>query len=347
MFEAIVTLCLSLDPGICREQLIPGYESPSRRECAEALVQSDPQITVPPGITVTAAPDCRPVGKALTFEQVAPGVFVHVGLIAEPSKGNAGDVANVGFVIGEESVAVIDAGTARWMGEAIWRAIRAETNKPVSDVILTHMHPDHVLGATVLAEVGARVHGHANLARALADRSENYLQSLDRLIGSQALIGTQPPRVTDPVESQITIDLGQRVLVLRPWSFAHTSTDLTVLDQNTDTLFAGDLVFDRHTPALDGSLRGWLNVLTDMSGLPARQVVPGHGRAMLEWPQGAGNTQRYLQTLAEDTRAAVADGERLGEAVTHIAQDEASEWKLFEAYNPRNATVAFTELEWE
>jgi hypothetical protein len=56
---------------------------------------------------------------------------------------------------------------------------------------------------------------------------------------------------------------------------------------------------------------------------------------------------RYLEVLERDTRAAIAAGARLGDAVETIAQSEAGHWSLFEVHNPRNATVAFTALEWE
>ena len=50
----------------------------------------------------------------------------------------------------------------------------------------------------------------------------------------------------------------------RAWPTAHSDSDLTVLDEQTGTLFAGDLVFLPHVPVLDGSLRGWLNVIDEL-----------------------------------------------------------------------------------
>jgi len=71
------------------------------------------------------------------------------------------------------------------------------------------------------------------------------------------------------------------------------------------------------------------------------------GGPALDWPEGVDAMKRYLSVLERDTRAAIDRGERLAKAVEHIAQEEADDWELFQAYNPRNATVAFTELEWE
>ncbi|WP_300057211.1 quinoprotein relay system zinc metallohydrolase 2 [uncultured Roseobacter sp.] len=347
MFEAIIALCASLEDGPCRDHLLPGYESDTLAACEAALNDRMPDLTVFAGLEAQGSPRCEVVGSALEVVEVGPGVFVHVGAIAEPNRTNRGDTSNLGFVIGESSIAVIDTGTARWMGEALWRAIRAETSKPISHVIITHMHPDHSLGASPFVEAGAESVGHANLSRALSDRQANYLESLGLLVGPKIMLGTRAVAVDWYIEKTAEIDLGGRVLHLRAWPMAHTGTDLTVLDETTGTFFAGDLIFDLHTPALDGRLRGWRAVLAELGSEAFGQVVPGHGGPVVEWPDGLVPMDRYLSVLEADTRAAIDAGKRLGEAVEEIAAGESQHWALFEAYNPRNATVAFTELEWD
>lgn len=339
MFEAILTVCLTLGGAPCRDQLLPGYAAATLAECRANLAAAPP-----PG---AAMPDCRPEGEALDVVELAAGVFVHMGEIAEPNPDNRGDVSNLGFVIGQTGVAVIDTGSARWMGEALWRAIRQRTSLPVTHVVLTHMHPDHVLGAAPFAAAGARIVGHGALPRALSDRRANYLESLGRLIGAADFLGTDVAPIDLLVTDRAEIDLGDRVLLVQAWPTAHTGTDLTVMDPKTGTLFAGDLVFHRHTPALDGRLLGWRAALKELKGMNLVRLVPGHGGPALEWPNGAAAMDRYLQVLEADTRRAIDAGTRLGVAVETIAESEAAHWELFDAYNPRNATVAFTELEWE
>lgn len=347
MFEAVIALCASLTEGPCRDHLLPGYEAETQAMCAADLASRPPDLQVFAELEAAEAPRCETIGAALDVTEVAPGVFVHMGAIAEPDPVNRGDTSNLGFIIGEASVAVIDTGTARWMGEALWRTIRAETSKPVRHVVITHMHPDHALGAGPFAEIGAQIVGHVNLSRALSDRQANYLESLSLLVGPEDMLGTRAVAVDFPVKNTVEIDLGGRLLQLKAWQMAHTGTDLTVLDEATSTFFAGDLIFDLHTPALDGRLRGWRAVLSELGATAFRRVVPGHGGPVLNWPDGVKPMQRYLSVLETDTRAAIDAGQRLGEAVEVIASDEASKWELFEAYNARNATVAFTELEWE
>ena len=347
MFEAVITLCLAAADGPCRTHLLPGYEAETQAVCAAALAEDPPDLTVFVGLQPLGTAACQPIGETLDVTQVAPGIYVHMGDVAEPDKRNRGAVSNLGFVIGQSSVAVVDTGTARWMGEVLWRTIRTQTDRPVTHVIVTHMHPDHALGAAIFAEAGAKIVGHAGLARALADRQANYLTSLTALIGADALLGTRVAPVDIAVDQQSQIDLGDRVLHLHAWPNAHTGTDVTVLDVQTQTLFAGDLIFDRHLPALDGHLTGWRKVIETLADTELARVVPGHGGPVLEWPAGSAPMARYLSVLEADTRAAIKAGARLGDAVETVAQSERNLWELFDAYNPRNATVAFTELEWE
>ncbi len=347
MFEIVISLCLAGQPDICRDQLVPTAVTQTLDQCVAMLdsVPANASLLVPPG-TLVSDPVCQLSGPRLALNEVSEGVYVHEGRIEEASPDNRGDIANVGVVIGSNAIAVIDAGGSRAVGEGLYRTIRALSPLPISHLILTHMHPDHVLGASVFAGAGAEVIGHPDLKRALLDRRESYLTGFEALIGSQGFLGTG---ITLPGDEEMPaeLDLGGRVLKLEAWPTAHSPTDLTVFDEMSGTLFAGDLVFDRHTPALDGSLMGWIAALADLETRPVRYLVPGHGGPVLRIPQGLMPLQRYLEALASDTRAALARGESLGVAVEHIARDQIGTWQLFDLFNTRNATVAYTELEWE
>jgi len=345
MFELVVTLCLMAEPDICRVQLVPGHESGSLAECMAALGEAgkpaDQKLAEGLAVRGTA---CRETTGELSLVEIAENTFVHLGEIAEPGPDNLGDVANTGVIIGETSIAVIDAGGSRAVGEALYRAIRRRSSLPISHIILTHVHPDHLFGASVFVEAGAKPVGHPGLGRALLDRERSYLTGFEDLIGKPGFLGTRPVR---PETAPREIDLGGRVLTLDPWPTAHTTTDLTVFDNQTGTLFAGDLVFDRHAPALDGSLTGWQQVLDRLGEREPSRIVPGHGGPVLPPAEALAPMRRYLKVLEADTRQALENGERIGEAVDHVARSEAGAWALFDLFNKRNATVAYTELEWE
>jgi quinoprotein relay system zinc metallohydrolase 2 len=343
MIEILATLCLAGPPEVCAPRAVPvGAESCAAAEAAAAARLARWRE----GHRVEGVRCGALEAPPLEFAEVRPGLFVHEGAVALADAGNGGDIGNVAFVVGEDAVAVIDGGGSRAIGEAVVAAVRAETDRPIRYLVLTHMHPDHVFGATALGDAGAEILGHERLAQALAARAESYLDQARREVG-RGFIGSEEPRVDRTVAGTEVLDLGNRVLELRAWPVAHSEADLTVLDRATGTLIAGDLVFEGHVPTLDGSLIGWLGVLDDLEGVDARYVVPGHGGPLLPWPDGGAPVRRYLGTLAGDVRALLAEGATIGETVEAAAADEEGAWSLFDLHNPRNATTAYTELEWE
>ncbi len=282
----------------------------------------------------------------LAVREIAPGVFAHEAPIALADEGNLGAIANLGFIIGQDGVAVIDTGGSAAAGRRLLRAIRQRTDRPILYVINTHMHPDHVLGNTAFHGSGATFVGHRNLPRALAEREKAYLDANSALIGA-SFEGTTVIRPSLLVDHVVELDIGNRRLRVEAWRTAHTNTDVTVLDLTTGTWFLGDLVFVGHVPALDGSLAGWIGILGDLRSRSAERVVPGHGPISAPWPSAAAPLERYLTRLEADIRSSIRQGQTIREATREAAQSEAGAWMLFDAFNARNATTAFHELEWE
>jgi quinoprotein relay system zinc metallohydrolase 2 len=288
-----------------------------------------------------------PLPAPLPVREIAPGVFVHQGLIALTTPENEGAIANIGFVVGDEAVAVIDSGGSVSEGRRLLASIHAMTDKPIRFVINTHVHPDHIFGNAAFAADGTLFVGHAALPVALAARMGFYRQAYRRFLGDEAIDEVKSVAPTLLVEKELMLDLGARRLILRAWPAAHSDTDLTVLDEETGTLFAGDLLFVDHVPVLDGRIKGWLGLMDEFATIPAKRAVPGHGPVPVDWPAALMPERRYLEHLAADMRDKIAKGMPIAEAIKDAAQSEAGQWQLFDDYNPRNATSAFHELEWE
>jgi len=288
---------------------------------------------------------CR-ASEGFTLEEIAPGVLAHAGQIAMMSRENKGGIANLGAIVGDDAVAVIDAGGSLIEGKAFLAALRERTSKPIRYVIATHAHPDHIFGASAFVAEGAVFVGHKNLPRSLAARGEHYLSSFREAMGD-ALDGTTLVSPTVTVEKEMNLELGGRRIALRAWPLSHSDCDLTVLDEKTGTLFAGDLLFMGHVPVVDGSLLGFLAVADELVAIPARRVVPGHGPLVAPWPQALEDERAYLQRLTADLRGAIKKGESVARTAKQAGESERSKWSLFDDYNGRNATAGFAELEWE
>ena len=299
------------------------------------------------------ASDVRP----LPVERVADGIWVHRGRHEDVDAANGGDIANVGFVVGGASVAVIDPGASHALARALRAAVAEVTDLPISHVVITHAHPDHVLGAGVFADV-PEVVAHAKLARAVAARADaanpRYAFALE-----PGVPVAPRPTLEVPAGEERTVDLGGRTLRAIAYPTAHTDNDLAVLDAASGTLLAGDLVFEGRLPSLDGSLVGWLDTLDALAALDPALVVPGHG-APGPWDRTVGVQRRYLEALADDVRSRIARGDTLGEVVAEAEAATAPGASgggaaagigrgaaLFELQHPTNVTRAYAELEWE
>ena len=283
---------------------------------------------------------------ALPVTEIASGIFVHNGVHEEASAANEDAIANIGFMIGDEAVAVIDPGGSFAEGSALRAAIRTRTDQPIRYVILTHVHPDHIFGAAAFRDDHPDFVGHAKLPGALAQRGDYYVRRLHSALGDEAS-GTEIVVPTVLVSDRLDLDLGHRRLTLRAHGPAHTDNDLTIFDQKTRTLWLADLLFVDRIPVIDGSLVGWLKQLDELTAIPADRAVPGHGPVSMAWPAAAEPERRYLAAVARDTREAIKTGIGIANAYQHVANSERGNWLLFDEYHPRNVTTSYKELEWE
>jgi quinoprotein relay system zinc metallohydrolase 2 len=283
---------------------------------------------------------------AFAIEEIAPGNFVHFGQIADRTPGNLGDNANIGFIVGERCVLVVDAGGSLAVGQALRVAIRRVTALPVCHVVLTHVHPDHFFGAAAFLEDKPQFITHENYPAQLSARARPYLNALQRDLGAAA-VGSDIVKPTILVRDAMRIDLGGRYVHLRAWPLAHTDDDLTVTDESTRTLWLGDLLFVTHTPVIDGSITGFLGVMDQLAAVDAAHFVPGHGRTDAPWPQALAPQRRYLEGILVATRAALRARKTIQQATDEVGLEQGGQWQLFDLYHRRNVTTAYTELEWE
>ncbi len=117
----------------------------------------------------------------LTPRQIAEGTWLLEGSTDNFAKANGGNIVNTAFIVTDSGVVVIDSGPSKRYGEALRQAIAATTDKPVLEVLLTHHHPDHVLGNQAFADVP--VGALAGTGDLLRQQGEAMAENMYRLVG--------------------------------------------------------------------------------------------------------------------------------------------------------------------
>ena len=111
---------------------------------------------------------------AYGWEQVAPGVWAGI----RPDPFELPQEGNAVFVVTSEGVVLFDAGGSPAMGESIVAKVRSVTDRPITHVVLSHWHGDHMRGlqAIVAAFPQAQVYAHPHTRDFIASTQERWLK---------------------------------------------------------------------------------------------------------------------------------------------------------------------------
>lgn len=291
---------------------------------------------------------CLPtLGRAAEakLEEVASGVYIRRGVDQDATPTNRDAIANIGFIVGRDAVLVTDSGGSLADGQWLRQAVKAKTDKPITFVVMSHVHPDHVFGASAFAQDNATFIGHANLRMALQQRGEFYRTKLSEVVGVENVGPIVMP--TREIADADEVDLGDRVIRFKAHGPAHTSCDLSMRDSQSGLLLPADLLFVHRIPSLDGSLLGWLKEIEVLRAMRPAKAIPGHGPTSVDFAATSVDLVRYLSVLRDGVRAEIKNNGSIEAAIKTVGQSEKAEWLLFDDYNARNVTEAYKELEWE
>ena len=295
--------------------------------------------------------------KPLDVKEIAEGVYVHYGKHENfyEKEDNIGDIANLGFIIGDQSIAVIDTGGSHQVGKALKLAIKQVSKKPIKYVINTHGHQDHIFGNSAFLSEGVTIYGHYNLRKFLQERGSQYVRQVvvagekvkgTSIVFPHIVIAETSPDQAKKLSNKITIDLGNRKLLLTSYSTAHTYADATVFDLKTKTLFVGDLVQSERLPTMDGLVKNWIKVLNEIEKVDFKIMVPGHGKIQKD-NTALKQTRTYLQVLYDDVVDALKKDIPAEKVIETAGSSEKDKWILFDRVNPGNVFRTFLRYEWE
>lgn len=299
----------------------------------------------------TLAASFIPTTEAATvrLEQVSPHAYYAEGLTALGSALNRNFISNAGVVMAPEGVVVIDALGSIDLAEQLIEQIRGLTNKPITHVIVTHYHADHIYGLQAFRDIGAQI-----IAQTQAKLYLNSETARLRLEASRQELAPWVDESTRLQPADIWIDT-DTTMTLSGWPFeilkvgpAHTPDDLAVFVPQENVLFAGDLVFRGRIPYVGtADSAGWIRALDRLLELDAAVMVPGHGPYSTDVAQDLSFTRDYLQFLRDQLAEPAYDLEDFDQTYLAIDWSQYENVLLFREANRMNAYNVFISIQQE
>ena len=260
---------------------------------------------------------------------------------------NKGDIANIGFIVGKNSIAVIDTGSSVKIGKEMLKKIKEISTVPISHIIITHAHPDHFFGTEAFMKNKPTIIGHQNLNRSLLNNFDFYKALQFNLTKDESIKSTKLFLADKLVEKNksLKINLGDRNLIIKAWPSGHTDNDLSVYDENSKIFWSENIFVDR-VPSIRASIKGWHKNLIEILKLDIKKIIPGHG-PILSKKEAITPMLNYFDQLINEVRGFHKENKSLDYVLKNIAKDNKQKWLLYEEYHMTNTTKTFTELEWE
>jgi glyoxylase-like metal-dependent hydrolase (beta-lactamase superfamily II) len=262
----------------------------------------------------------------MAAQRVSPSAWYVEGLSALGSSANLNFISNAGFVVTPAGVVVVDALGSPALAEHLLAEIRKVTPLPVTHVIVTHYHADHIYGLQAFKAQGARIVAHrAALEYLNSDTARLRLEASRRDLAPWIDDKTRLVPADEWIDGPKELMVGSVRFLLQPVGPSHTPEDLVVYLPDEKVLFAGDLVFRSRIPFVGQANSGhWIKSLDTLLNFDASVIVPGHGPISAEARKDTELTRDYLIYL----RAT------MGQAAKNMdpfeAAYEAADWSRFE-----------------
>ncbi|HYC37918.1 MAG TPA: MBL fold metallo-hydrolase [Usitatibacter sp.] len=246
------------------------------------------------------------------YRHVKASPHVHVFQAAEGTTAVVN--GNIVAVVGERAVLLVDTGQIPSVARRVLADLRRLSLLPITHIVNTHWHGDHVLANFVFKEAfpAAKIVAHPHTVERAASFYTDYAaKNRERLPAIIADMGKRRDASTDPeekewlaktvdcaekmlpemevtkyvapdvtLEGDMRIDLGGVTALVRHLGEGNTPGDIVVLVEGDRLVAAGDMIVAPTPYAIGSSLEPWRRTLAELRKLGAATFVPGHGPVM-------------------------------------------------------------------
>ena len=207
-------------------------------------------------------------------------VYALLGPREFPNKHNRGYMVNSTVIIGDKGVILIDTGFTDEIGRHLAATIKGITDKPVTHVLNTHHHGDHVLGNSEFK--GAEVISAEKCREMLEKTGYEWIGIAESMTGLK-FPNTKPVLASKvyPEDTLNHVTLQGVKMTLWVPTASHSQGDMMVHLPDDKILVGGDILVHTVAPNFrDGHVQGWITTLDKITKLELKSIVPGHGPLM-------------------------------------------------------------------
>ncbi len=286
---------------------------------------------------------------AMAAQQVSAHVWYVEGLSALGTSANQNFISNAAFVVTRAGVVVVDALGSPVLAERLMAEIRKVTDQPVTHVIVTHYHADHVYGLQAFKAAGARIVAHRAAKQYLdSEIAQQRLQDSRQTLAPWIDETTRLVAADQWIDGPTALTVGGVRFDIQPVGPAHTPEDLVVYLPQDKALLAGDLMFRRRIPFVGQADSGhWIEALDALLRFDPSVVVPGHGPLSTTPRADMQLTRDYLSHLRKVMGPAARNLEPFDDAYLAADWSQFESLPLFGVANRMNAYNTYLLMERE
>ncbi len=286
----------------------------------------------------------------MQFTELAPGVW----LGNRPDSTRLPVTPNTTFVVSDAGVVVFDGGNLPLVADRVIEKIRSITDQPVTHVVISHWHMDHVLGVSRYLQAFPHVQVIAHpytrelISRYLAVNEQNMRNTvsdnkpgIEGLLASERAASFDAGTITwfrqfiedaDLLEAQyrnfvpaypnllfsdaLTIHSGQREIQLLHPGTGNTPGDIVMWLPEEKILASGDIVVWPTPYGHGGRATEWAATLRTLAAMDFQQLIPGHGDVQLN--------RDYLDLMANTLNSVASQVAALSEQGKTLAETQAA-----------------------
>ena len=251
----------------------------------------------------------NPTGARLDAKELSPGVYALISSVP--------NVDNVGFVVGDRDVLVVDAHINPAMARQIQERVREVTDKPIRYLVNSNYHGDHTFGNCAFPAETVIIQ-HRRTAD-LVPYHEEERRFMLPCVGNDPKIleGVELRRPDVVFDDYLRIDLGGKVVELHYFGPANTPGDTITYVPEAKVAGTGNMTGGNLIVPLESDAPTYMNSIARFAQtLEVETLIPAHNP--ISGPELLGGYMQYLSDVTQAVRGAVSAGWTLAETMDRI-----------------------------